>query len=108
MRPSERFMKKKKVRTPGGKTVIRFIRTDKTKVSCGMCKAKISSASNSPKLSKTERRPEIIFGGVLCSNCRSLVFENAIKVKLGVKKEDDLNLTMKKFVSQAIKRVGLN
>ena len=67
-----------------------------------------TGSDSKPKLSKTERRPEIIFGGVLCSNCRSLVFENAIKVKLGVKKEDDLNLTMKKFVSQAIKRVGLN
>jgi len=108
MKPSERVMKRKHVRVPSGESKLRLIRHDKTKVSCGLCRVKISSASNDPKLSKTERRPTILFGGVLCSICRDAVFENAIKVKLGVKKVDDLNLTMKKFVQQAINRVGVN
>lgn len=108
MKPSERVMKKKKVKTPNGETRTVLIRKDKTKVSCGICGIKISSASNDPNKSKTEKRPEIIFGGVLCARCRESVLENAIKVKLNVKKEEDLNLTMKKFVSQAIKKVGLN
>jgi ribosomal protein L34E len=108
MKPSERVMKRKHVRVPSGESKIRLIRHKKTKVSCGLCGMKISSASNSPKLSKTERRPTILFGGVLCSTCRDAVFENAIKVRLGVKSMDDLNLTMKKFVQQAIKKVGVN
>lgn len=108
MKPSERFMKKKHVRVPSGESRIRLIRRDRTKVRCGLCGAKISCASNNPKLSKTEKRPSVLFGGILCSKCRDNIFENAIKVKLGVKSIDDLNLTQKKFVLQAIKRVGSN
>ncbi|MDD4983491.1 MAG: hypothetical protein PHH82_01470 [Candidatus ainarchaeum sp.] len=106
MRPSERVMKKKKVRVPGGESRISLIRQKKTKVSCGICKDRILSANNNRGLSKTEKRPSVVFGGVLCSTCRDKVFENAIKVKIGAKKEDDLTVTMKKFVSQAIKRIG--
>ncbi|PIU02760.1 MAG: hypothetical protein COT55_01835 [Candidatus Diapherotrites archaeon CG09_land_8_20_14_0_10_32_12] len=106
MRPGARVMKKKRVRVPSGESRVSLIRQKKTKVSCGMCNERILSANNSRGLSKTEKRPSVLFGGVLCSTCRDKVFENTIKVKIGAKKEEDLTITMRKFVSQAIKRIG--
>jgi len=107
MKPSERFMKKKMVRTPGGKTKIRLLRGKKTKVVCAITKKRITSANNQAS-AKTEKRPSVMFGGVLSTKSRDKVFENTIKVKLGIKKEEDLNLTVRKYVKQAIKKVGNN
>ena len=108
MKPSDRVKKRKMVVTPSGKAKIRVIRHKKTKVSCAITKKPITSANNNPLLSKTEKRPSVIFGGVLSVKARNVVFENTIKVKLGIKKEEDLNLTTKKYVKQAIKKVGVN
>jgi large subunit ribosomal protein L34e len=61
------------VKTPGGRTVIHYKRRKPGRAKCG-CGAVLMGAprgipSVMRKLSKTEKRPERPFGGVLCSKC---------------------------------------
>jgi large subunit ribosomal protein L34e len=61
-------------KTPSGKITLKFERKNQKKPVCGVCGAilqgiKHSSQKGLNKLSKTQRRPERAFGGVLCSKC---------------------------------------
>ena len=62
------------VRTPGGETVVHRRRFNTSKPVCAECKVELKGvARGNPaqiaKLSKTQRRPERPYGGVLCSKC---------------------------------------
>ncbi len=110
VRPSERRLKKKYVRVPSGETKVVRIKDITKKSSCGMCGKTLQGTpegrnSEIKKLTKTQKRPTGLFGGVLCSKCRDLVFEETIKVKSGVKKLEDVRVGLKKYVSQAMKSV---
>ncbi|MGE0793265.1 MAG: 50S ribosomal protein L34e [Candidatus Woesearchaeota archaeon] len=59
---------------PGGSTVLRYFERKPKVAHCGRCGAELHGiprmrASEMSKLSKTQRRPERPFGGVLCSKC---------------------------------------
>ena len=61
-------------KTPGGDTVVHYRQRKPSVAKCGECGAVlhgIPRGNNSKvgKLSKTQRRPERPFGGVLCSKC---------------------------------------
>ncbi len=61
-------------KVPGGATVLRYFRRKPSVAHCGRCGAELqgiprANPKDMAKLSKTERRPERPFGGVLCSNC---------------------------------------
>jgi len=85
--PHERSSEKKFVRVPGGKTTIKYFKGKGKKQHCALCKNILHGVFHSinrskvSKLSKTQRRPSVPFGGVLCSKCRVKVFEETIKVK---------------------------
>ncbi len=74
------------VKTPGGNTVLRHKRRKPGKAQCSMCgdylKGVASGISfNVKKLSKTQRRPERPFGGILCSKCmRKTMIDKARKM----------------------------
>jgi len=62
------------VRTPGGRTVLHMKRRAPEKPHCANCKLVLHGTVRAlpfeiRKLSKTERRPERPYGGVLCSSC---------------------------------------
>ncbi|MBU0635435.1 hypothetical protein KKE06_00215 [Candidatus Micrarchaeota archaeon] len=57
------------------------------------------------KLSKTQKRPTGIFGGILNSKERKHVIEEAIKVKLGIKTMDGVSLKERNFVEQALQQL---
>lgn len=108
---SERVSRKKFVRTPGGETRVHFIEGKTGKRECALCKGQLHGVPHGKgraqvrKLAKTERRPSGLFGGVLCSGCRTKIVEEAVKVKHGLKAAEQLTLNIKPFVEQILKRV---
>ena len=59
---------------PGGTTTTRFQRRKPQAAHCARCGAQLhgiprGNAADMAKLSKTEKRPERLYGGVLCSRC---------------------------------------
>jgi len=109
-KPSDRRLNKKFVKVPSGKTKEVRYRTGGRKASCGLCakplqgtpKGKVSEIR---KLSRTEKRPSVMFGGVLCNACRDKVFEDAIKVKFKTKAIADVKVSLRKYVDQAVKAI---
>ena len=67
------------VRTPGGKVVLHHERRKPGKAQCGLCGEYLKGVPRGimsfvGKLSKTQRRPERPYGGVLCSKCMRKTF----------------------------------
>lgn len=67
------------VKTPGGNTVLRHERRKPGKAVCSECGLILAGVPREipakiKKLSKTERRPQRPYGGVLCSKCMRLLF----------------------------------
>ncbi|MBN2127050.1 MAG: 50S ribosomal protein L34e [Candidatus Diapherotrites archaeon] len=56
-------------------------------------------------IAKTKKRPSAVFGGVLSGESRRKVIEEAAKVKLGLKKIEDVPMKERKFVEQAMKKI---
>jgi len=80
-----RSLKRIFVRTPGSKTVVHYRKRQPGKAICGEChKVLPGTARGNPsdlgKLSKTQKRPERPFGGVLCTSCsRKKIIQEARK-----------------------------
>ena len=76
-------MKKIKVRTTGGKLVIKRRKERPGVTLCAMCKEPLHGTkrripSKIKKISKTEKRPSRLYGGYLCAKCtKELVKEKA-------------------------------
>ena len=74
------------VKTPGGRYVIHYENKTYGKPQCGQCGEtlkgmSIGTSTTLRKLSKTQRRPERPYGGVLCSKCmRKVMVEKARKL----------------------------
>ncbi|MEM0371831.1 MAG: 50S ribosomal protein L34e [Ignisphaera sp.] len=85
VRPLYRSRSYKRVyrRTPGGETVIHFEKRKNTPMRCGRCGAMLPGVpikdSERRKLPKTAKRPERMFGGVLCSRCLRIVLKRVIR-----------------------------
>ena len=61
-------------RMPGGKSELRYEQRKPTVAHCGRCGAELKgiprgTSKQIGKLSKTQKRPERPYGGVLCSRC---------------------------------------
>ena len=106
-RPHERSSERKFVRTPGGKTIVRYFKGKAKKHHCALCKGILHGVAHSQrrlgisKLSKTQKKPSVIFGGVLCSSCRVVVIEETVKVKQNIKPIEDVSFKVRNFVEQA-------
>lgn len=81
------------------------------KLECALCESPLhgvphgDTQSKRGKKSKTERRPTGIFGGILCANCRALVFLEAAKIKSGMKDARSMDLALKPYIIQIEKKV---
>lgn len=58
------------------------------------------------KLSKTERKPSTMFAGMLNTKDRTFVFEEAAKVVSREKRIEETDFRLRKFVEQAVARMG--
>jgi len=50
------------------------------------------------KLSKTQKRPQRPFGGVLCANCTEAVIKEKTRLELGAMSKSDVDLRHVKYV----------
>ncbi|MFC1728509.1 50S ribosomal protein L34e [Nanoarchaeota archaeon] len=62
------------VKTPGSKTKVQYRKRKPSKAKCGKCEAVLSGVPRErpkkmQKMSKTKKRPQRPFGGVLCTKC---------------------------------------
>ncbi len=109
--PFRRRLKRVAVRTPGGRIVFHYRKEKPSKHVCALCGNYLHGVPHGRrpvevrKLSKTERRPERIFGGVLCSSCTRRVIEEAFYVKTGVKEIGEVDIKMRPYVEAAMKRM---
>ena len=83
VRKHERRMKKMKVRVPGGEVRTRFKKRKVKKAKCSVCGKTLHGVATGrkvelSKLSKTEKRPNRPFAGVLCSSCMRERFKNKL------------------------------
>lgn len=63
------------VKLPSGKAVIHYEKRKNKSGKCAICGKPLHGVNESNKLSKTEKRPERTYGGVLCHRC----LENLVK-----------------------------
>jgi large subunit ribosomal protein L34e len=108
--PSEKRKNKRYVRTPSGKVVVRYFKGKSAKHTCAICDSILAGVPHAKKASevrampKSQRRPEVPFGGILCSKCRRAVFEEASRVSMG-KDIGKVSLAVKPYVEQALNRL---
>jgi len=106
VRPSLRTQKKKFVKVTKKTKEVRF-RDSSKGASCGICAKKLQGVPKGDlrKLSKTEKRPSILFGGVLCNTCRDSVFDDAIMLKTGLIDEKQISFKKKHYVKEAMAKI---
>lgn len=97
-------LKKVRVRVPGSSTVTQYRYVKHSKPSCGICGADLHGvAAGRPseirKLSKTERRPERPFGGVLCSNCMRKIIILRAQVKFKEVRPEEIPISLRSYVN---------
>lgn len=82
------------------------------KKTCALCHAILHGMPHGKrkagisKLAKSEKRPTGLFGGILCSQCRSHALEDAIGIQTGAKQIEEIGLTERDFVEQALQRLN--
>jgi large subunit ribosomal protein L34e len=71
-------MRRVKVKTPSAKVVTHFRKRKNAKLTCHKCGIVLAgtkpATSKVAKMSKSEKRPERPYGGVLCSKCMRALF----------------------------------
>ncbi|AAY79963.1 50S ribosomal protein L34e [Sulfolobus acidocaldarius] len=69
------------VKLPSGKSTIHYERRKDNIARCGMCKKPLNGVKNNYtyKYSKTEKRPERVYGGYLCHKCLESLIKMTIR-----------------------------
>ena len=89
---------------------IKLVRCRTGKRECGICGSILAGVPHGAtkcgvgKLSRTQKKPSVPFGGVLCTECRAIVAEETAKVVSG-KNIKDIDLRFKPFVEASFKRL---
>ena len=106
--PGERRKKKKFRRTPGGKTKRVSLKKRPSKKKCSLCGRALAGTLSGRKEAKaplSKKRPSAMFAGGLCNVCRATVFEEAFKVREGIKGIGQVEIRLQGKVMEAIKRI---
>lgn len=89
---------------------IKLVRGKAGKRECSICGKQLAGVphgatkSGVGKLSKTQKRPSVPFGGVLCTECRAVTAEETAKIIAG-KKIGDIDLRFRPFIEASLKRL---
>ncbi len=105
---SQRRLKKKIRKSPGRKSKISYKRKKRSFAKCALCKERLKGVppeSRKKKLSKTKRRPSVMFGGILCSKCREKIIKKAALRKYKLTRDEEIDLREEKFIKQAEKAI---
>lgn len=103
---SKSFRRKRvlKRRSPGGNRVVIYKRRIPRQGSCALCGATIHGVPRvKARLAKTEKRPERVFGGVLCGACVALVVRDRVRLKSGLISKEEIPVARLKWV-ESLKR----
>ncbi len=82
------------------------------KLRCAICDQVMHGVSHGAnrsrmaKLSKTQRRPTGMFGGILCNECKRMIITEMAKVNAGVKKMSDTDISIRPYMKQIEKQVN--
>ncbi|MEM0475278.1 MAG: hypothetical protein QW343_00575 [Candidatus Norongarragalinales archaeon] len=98
---SKAFRRKRilKRRSPSGKRVVIFKRRLPKQGCCALCGALIHGVPRvRARLAKTEKRPQRLFGGVLCGACTALVVRDRVRLKSGVISREEVPLARLKWI----------
>ncbi len=101
---AQKTMKKKKRRTPR-KSKEYFVRGKTGKHRCAVCGLELHGVPHGKrvaaigKMSKTEKRPCVPFGGTLCGRCRRAVAEEKAKLESGLKEFGSIDFKLRKFIA---------
>lgn len=98
MRRSVYRQKKRHRATASGKGMYKVKPKTPTIALCGLCLGKLSGVPRRPSGSKTQNRPERKFGGHLCHACTQRVVTTRTRLANNVMSEDDVPLTLLKYV----------
>jgi len=96
-----RSTKKKKVRTPGGKTVTHFGRKKSGKAECGLCSKNLSgvatgTATAMKNTAKTKKMPSKPYAGVLCPECLDSLMRYQTRIEAKFSSEDLSDLDIRR------------
>jgi len=102
----QRVMKRVHVKTTKHNKLA-FKKENAGRPECGLCKELLRGVTRGNKTkinksSKTGKRPSSLLAGVLCNKCRIKIIEEAIKVKHEIKKMEDTEITLRKYIQQII------
>lgn len=91
-------------RSPGGKPVVIYKIRKPSRATCALCEEKLNAVPKRKgvelkKLSKTERRPERKFGGVLCASCTRAIIKFKTRLETGAISETDVPLNLLRYVN---------
>ena len=99
--PRFRTAKRRKKKSPTG-LIVRIYKRDKEAArKCALCDAKLHGVPRDKrKLSKTEKRLERVFGGVLCAKCVQTIIKDKTRLENGYMEEKDVPVKRLKFLKQ--------
>ena len=103
---SKAFRRKRvlKRRSPAGHRVVIYKKRIPGIAHCALCGCKMQGIPRvKARLAKTEKRPERVFGGVLCGKCVSLVVRDRVRLKAGIIAKEEVPIARLKWV-EALKR----
>ncbi|MBS3058293.1 MAG: 50S ribosomal protein L34e [Candidatus Diapherotrites archaeon] len=108
---SAKQKRKKFTRTVSGRKRIATARKKTGKRSCILCGKQLHGVPHGRTkaqvsgLGKSEKKPSVIFGGILCSSCRRLVIDEAAMLRQKSKSIQEIDLSRQKLVTQAMERM---
>lgn len=99
--PRFRKAKARKRKSPAGHKVLKYKKDKPKKRKCSVCGAVLHGVPlNQKKLSKTQKRPERVFAGVLCAKCAERVVRLKARLDNGLLQENGVPLNYLKYVKQ--------
>ncbi len=98
---SKAFRRKRvlKRRSPSGKRVVIYKKRIPGVGHCALCGCKLHGVPRiKQRLAKTEKRPERVFGGVLCGKCVALVVRDRTRLKTGLASRESVPIARLKWI----------
>ena len=90
--------------SPSGRLSVKRKAHRQAKARCALCDKLLGGVPNPShsklaKLSKTQKRPQRIFGGTLCYTCLSQVVKDKVRLQQGLISQEDIDFRRLKFIS---------
>ena len=91
-------------RIPSGKAVMHYGRKKGARHICGVCSTLLQAVAVRSKrlhrLTKTQRRPERKFAGVLCAHCVESIVKEKTRLETGAISREDVPLSHLKYIDK--------